>query len=60
MLWNRAAERLYGWSEAEALGAPLGELIGCEVDPVVDAMVLEAGGWEGPLTLRHRVRPQEI
>ncbi|MCE7973557.1 MAG: PAS domain S-box protein [Leptolyngbya sp. PLA1] len=27
VFWNRASERLYGWSEAEAVGRELGELI---------------------------------
>jgi PAS domain S-box-containing protein len=50
--WNRAAERLYGWSAAEALGRDAGALL--ERDPAARAGVLaaldERGEWQGELT----------
>ena len=39
--WNPAAETVYGWSEAEAVGRRASELVGAPLDPVT---VLRAGG----------------
>ena len=40
LFWNKGAERLYGWTEEEALGKPVGELI--FADPAaVDALSRE-------------------
>jgi diguanylate cyclase (GGDEF)-like protein/PAS domain S-box-containing protein len=56
--WNAAAERLYGWTEAEALGVWLGDLIlpveqvsaGLEI---IDS-VLAGQDWTGEFTVLHR------
>ena len=39
--WNPAAEAVYGWSQAEAVGRRACELVGAPLDPVT---VLRAGG----------------
>jgi len=56
--WNAAAERLYGWSEAEVLGRPIGTLTVSEVsrrDPDDILAALRAGEpWSGGFTVRHR------
>jgi diguanylate cyclase (GGDEF)-like protein/PAS domain S-box-containing protein len=49
--WNRAAERIHGWSSTEAIGRSLGELCAPElaqVDRARDA-VLRDGEWTGEL-----------
>ncbi|MGQ0635990.1 MAG: PAS domain-containing hybrid sensor histidine kinase/response regulator [Planctomycetaceae bacterium] len=50
--WNRAAERLYGWTAAEACGQTCRELLfrgdGAQLDPARRA-VLNSGEWEGEL-----------
>jgi PAS domain S-box-containing protein len=50
--WSRGAERLYGYSEEEALGANRGELLGTGF-PVpladIERTVAERGRWEGEL-----------
>jgi two-component system cell cycle sensor histidine kinase/response regulator CckA len=47
--WNKAAERLYGWTAAEARGRRMQELL--QVDPVkfaeASAAVEASGGWDG-------------
>jgi two-component system, cell cycle sensor histidine kinase and response regulator CckA len=54
--WNLGAQRLYGWSAAEASGRPLAELV--SVDPAAaeraTRAVLTDGTWRGEL--RHRSR----
>ncbi len=55
--WNRGAERLSGWTAAEALGRPIDELFGPESRAKIIAAraELEARGeWRGELYLRHR------
>ena len=50
--WNKAAERLYGWSEKAAIGRDAAQLLQCgHLDPSVDhdALVLETGNWHGDL-----------
>ena len=50
--WNRGAERIYGWSSAEAVGQIAGELL--KFDPFKLAedrrRLLEQGYWTGELT----------
>lgn len=48
--WNRGAERLYGWSRAEALGRPAGALIRSQLPAGAEAEFRETGQWEGELT----------
>jgi steroid delta-isomerase-like uncharacterized protein len=56
--WNHAAERLYGWSRAEALGRPITELtVGPDDSQVAEnimAAVRESGRWEGEFWVRRR------
>jgi diguanylate cyclase (GGDEF)-like protein/PAS domain S-box-containing protein len=54
--WNQGAERLYGWTAAEAVGRGINELTlpnGWEPTAVLDSV---AGGrsWSGAFTARHR------
>lgn len=55
--WNRAAERLYGWSAEEARGRASHELLATRF-PVplqeVEEQVIGKGFWEGELLHRHR------
>jgi PAS domain S-box-containing protein len=47
--WNHGAERLYGWTAAEAIGRELGELI-CvepEIQKDITQQLLETGEWHG-------------
>jgi PAS domain S-box-containing protein len=54
--WSHGAERLYGWSPAEAIGRDAPTLTG--VDPAMFAWATEqtlaAGAWSGELVLRSR------
>jgi PAS domain S-box-containing protein len=54
--WNQSAARLYGWSEAEALGKPVTDLIYPDSTALNEAMrhVLAHGEWSGELTQRNR------
>ena len=56
--WNRAAEELYGWAAAEAIGQPAGELLRTEYPGGERAQLLEqfqaAGSWRGELVHHHR------
>ncbi len=56
--WNRAAERLYGWSSAEALGRDVGELTVPEIaQSQAQAIMarLQAGeSWSGEYSVRRR------
>jgi PAS domain S-box-containing protein len=51
LYWNQGAEKVYGWSAAEALGRPSEELF--DTDPaqreVALATTLEKGSWQGEL-----------
>src|SRR6266536_316488 len=55
--WNTGAERLYGWSKAEAIGRVAHELLHTRF-PVsreaVDEALLDHGFWEGNLVHRRR------
>jgi PAS domain S-box-containing protein len=53
VFWNRASERLYGWTRDEAVGKNPHELLQTVVPVSVDEIersVLEDGLWEGELT----------
>ena len=55
--WNVGAERLYGFSESEAVGRSTHELLSTVFPrpwPEIRAILLEQGFWEGEL--RHRTR----
>ena len=56
--WNRAAERLYGWTRAEVLGRAITELtVGPDdqqlADQIMDS-VRRTGTWEGTFTVRRK------
>jgi PAS domain S-box-containing protein len=57
VFWNRAAERLYGWSKIEAEGRTTHFLLATQFPydlSLIEAAVLKTGYWEGEL--RHRTR----
>jgi PAS domain S-box-containing protein len=56
LYWNHASEAIYGWSQAEALGQPLGRLI--EAPAFLDALarVERTGAAQGPFEARTRNR----
>lgn len=49
--WNAASSALYGWSETDALGRPLDELLGPEATHV-DPRLLSEGRWDGEVRRR--------
>jgi PAS domain S-box-containing protein len=58
-LWNKGAERLYGFSQTEATGKVSHELLQTEFPeplPVIEEKLRRSGTWEGELT--HRKRDQ--
>jgi PAS domain S-box-containing protein len=56
--WNRAAERLYGWTRDEAAGRYLPELTGFQGDSddlnTISRDLVEKGCWQGKVRERHR------
>lgn len=54
--WNKGAERLYGWTAAEAIGGTIDILV--YDDPValseITSRVLDHGEWRGEVTQRHK------
>jgi PAS domain S-box-containing protein len=56
--WNRAAERLYGWSAPEVVGRAITELTVGPTDADVAEQIMQAiqttGVWEGEFTVRGR------
>jgi len=54
--WNAGARAMYGWSEAEALGKLLHELLHTHsgISPqVIDRILTQEGRWDGELVHRH-------
>jgi PAS domain S-box-containing protein len=50
LIWTKGAERLFGWTEAEALGKRLHELLGTEfLVKAVESVLLKTGEWAGEL-----------
>jgi PAS domain S-box-containing protein len=55
--WTRGCERLYGWTEAEALGRKSHELLRTKFPEPIEKIhdILSANGsWQGDLTQRHK------
>ncbi len=56
--WNGGATAMYGWTEQEALGSPIGDLLlaGMDLDRALEVRSTTHGGavWDGELTVRHR------
>ncbi len=52
--WNRGAERIYGWTAAEALGHRSVELLHADAGKFSDALasLLERGEWQGEMSKR--------
>lgn len=57
-IWNAAAERIYGWSAAEAIGQPIGELIETHYAGISSGeafhLLFASGSWSGELEQRRR------
>ena len=52
LIWTKGAERLFGWTEAEAVGKSLHELLGTEflgAQKAVESVLLKTGEWAGEL-----------
>jgi PAS domain S-box-containing protein len=54
LYWNQGAERLYGWSAAEALGKQVDELLQCDADLLsqITQELLTQGEWQGEINDR--------
>ncbi|HEY1048943.1 MAG TPA: PAS domain S-box protein [Prosthecobacter sp.] len=54
LFWNKSAERLYGWTEEEALGQPLSQLLYKDPTPLLaaTAAILKSGEWTGEIEKR--------
>ena len=58
LLWNRSAEKLYGWTEAEVLGRMISDVLvpvqhRDDADEIM-AAVLAGESWRGDFTVLHR------
>lgn len=49
--WSKGAEKMYGWTAAEAVGRPIGQLIYRSIDHLAaaHALLLREGSWSGEL-----------
>ncbi|MGV3741265.1 MAG: EAL domain-containing protein, partial [Burkholderiaceae bacterium] len=56
VFWNKGAERLYGWSAADAIGESTGVLLHPEQESLEHAsnVLAEHGEWSGELLQRHK------
>ncbi len=56
IMWNREAERLYGWAADEAMGRDAHQLLGTEPDTqrALHAALATSGTWSGTITHRRR------
>lgn len=57
LIWTKGAERLFGWTEVEARGKPLHDLIGTEFQiprARMAADLLRSGEWAGELKARKK------
>jgi diguanylate cyclase (GGDEF)-like protein/PAS domain S-box-containing protein len=54
--WNKGAERLYGWTQAEAIGRAIDELLYDDPDLLQDATdaVMRHGEWSGEIREKHK------
>lgn len=54
--WNKGAERIYGWSSAEAIGRTATQLLGSDLAVVRKSMatLLDKGEWQGELMKRSK------
>jgi PAS domain S-box-containing protein len=53
--WNAASEKLYGWSQDQALGRDAGDLLGTQADQSskeIEKILLAEGAWAGRLRRR--------
>jgi PAS domain S-box-containing protein len=52
--WNAASEQIYGWSQTEALGKPVHDLLKTrrETTPLIEQRLRESGSWEGDVERR--------
>jgi PAS domain S-box-containing protein len=51
LFWNKGAERIYGWTRAEATGRSIGEFVYANAQKFkeINALTLERGEWSGEL-----------
>jgi len=57
LIWTKGAERLFGWTEAEAVGKGLHELLGPEflaTQKALESILLKTGEWAGELEARKK------
>lgn len=57
IFWNRAAERLYGWTKEEVYGTIIYELLQTRFPkplPEIESEIYKSGYWEGELVHRRR------
>lgn len=54
--WNKGAERVYGWTAAEAIGRRADDLLKIEMETCLKCMsgLLEKGDWNGQMTHKRR------